>query len=340
MTSITLTSAGAAATALVSGSPYAIVPSAAVGTGLDNYTIGYGNGSLTVDPAALTITASDRTKTYGQTMTFDDTTASTDFSVVGLVNSDTVTSITLTSAGAAATALVSGSPYAIVPSAAVGTGLDNYTIGYGNGSLTVDPAALTITANNRSKVLGQVVTFDETSPSTDFTVTGLLNTDTVTSITLTSAGAPATATVAGSPYPIIPSAAVGTGLDNYTIGYVNGSLTVTYGVCAQYDQSASHKKGSTIPIKVTLCDASGVNVSSAAVILHATNITRVDASASPFAAEDSGNANPDSDFRYAGGFYIFNLSTKSGGFAQGTWQINFLVNGVSDPSYALKFDIK
>ena len=46
-------------------------------------------------------------------------------------------------------------------------------------------------------------------------------------MTLTSAGAPATATVAGSPYPIIPSAAVGTGLANYTITYVAGTLTVT-----------------------------------------------------------------------------------------------------------------
>ena len=77
-------------------------------------------------------------------------------------------------------------------------------------------------------------------------------------------------------------------LDNYTITNTGANFTINYGVCAQYDQGASHKKGSTIPIKVTLCDASGVNVSSAAVILHATYITRVDGSASPFVAEDSG----------------------------------------------------
>ena len=50
--------------------------------------------------------------------------------MVGLVNSDTVDSVTLTSAGAAATATVAGSPYAIVASAAVGTGLGNYDIAY------------------------------------------------------------------------------------------------------------------------------------------------------------------------------------------------------------------
>ena len=33
--------------------------------------------------------------------------------------------------------------------------------------------------------------------------------------------------MAGSPYPVTPSAAVGTGLSNYTIAYVNGQLTVT-----------------------------------------------------------------------------------------------------------------
>ena len=93
-------------------------------------------------------TASDKTKTYGDTVVFDETTPSADFSVTGLVNSDTVASITLTSTGAAATATVAGSPYAIVPIDAVGTGLANYNISYVNGSLTVDPRPLTITASD------------------------------------------------------------------------------------------------------------------------------------------------------------------------------------------------
>src|SRR5204862_173423 len=106
----------------------------------------YVKGSLTVSTATLTVTAANRAKTYGVTVTFDNATPSTDFTVVGLVNSDTVTSITLTSRGAAASATVAGSPYTIVPSAAVGTGLGNYNISYVNGSLTVSTATLTITA--------------------------------------------------------------------------------------------------------------------------------------------------------------------------------------------------
>src|SRR6185503_14517012 len=172
---ITLTSTGAAATATVAGSPYDIVPSAAVGTGLGNYEIDYQDGKLTVDKADLTITAANKTKTYGATIVFDGTTPSTDFSVTGLVNSDTVDSITLTSTGAAATATVAGSPYDIVPSAAVGTGLGNYEIDYQDGKLTVDKADLTITANNKTKTYGDAVIFDQTTPSTDFSVSGLVN---------------------------------------------------------------------------------------------------------------------------------------------------------------------
>ena len=79
------------------------------------------------------MTASARAKTYGQSVTL----AGTEFTTSGLLNSDTVTAVTLTSSGAAATATVASSPYSIVPSAAVGAGLANYTIAYANGALTV-----------------------------------------------------------------------------------------------------------------------------------------------------------------------------------------------------------
>ena len=219
VTSVTLNSAGTGSTAAASGSPYSIVPSAAAGTGLGNYTIGYVNGTLTVSNKALTITANNTNKVYGQTVTF----AGTEFTRSGLVNSDTVTSVNLNSAGTGSTAAVSGSPYSIVPSAATGTGLANYTIGYVNGTLTVSNKALTITANNTNKVYGQTVTF----AGTEFTGSGLVNSDTVTSVALNSAGTGSTAAVSGSPYSIVPSAAAGTGLANYTIGYVNGTLTIT-----------------------------------------------------------------------------------------------------------------
>ena len=60
-------------TAIVAGSPYAITPSAAIGSGVGNYKLAYHDGSLTVNAIALDITANNRTKTYGDAETFAGT---------------------------------------------------------------------------------------------------------------------------------------------------------------------------------------------------------------------------------------------------------------------------
>ena len=220
ITGVAEASAGSPISATVG--TYNIVPFAAAGSGLSNYTITYVNGTLTVSPAPLTITANDATKTYGQTATF----AATAFTETGLVtaNGDTITGVTETSTGAPVSAQVG--TYPIVPSAATGNRLSNYTITYDSGTLTVNPALLTITANNESKPFGTLFTFS----STAFTETGLVtvNGDTITGVTETSAGAPASAPP--GTYPIVPSAATGNRLGNYTITYVNGTLTVNQSI--------------------------------------------------------------------------------------------------------------
>jgi len=194
---------------------YPITVSGAVDT---NYNIVYAPGTLTINPASLTITASNASKSYGQSPSLP----STAFSAAGLLNGDTITSVTLSSAGSAPTA-GTGS-YPIVPSAASGPRSGNYNITYANGTLTVNPTPLTITANNASKYFGQTFTFAGTA----FTSSGLQNGETIGSVTLTSAGAVSTATVVGSPYSIMPSAATGGtfAAANYTLSYSNGSLTV------------------------------------------------------------------------------------------------------------------
>ena len=219
---VTLTSAGAISNAPVSGSPYSIVPSAATGGTFTpgNYAITYTNGALTVNTAPLGITANSRGKTYGQTVVF----AGTEFTPTGLQNSETVGSVMLTSAGAAATASVAGSPYNIMPSAATnGTFTPgNYAITYTNGTLTVGQAVLTITADNTNKIVGETLTF----AGTEFTAGGLQNSETVGSVTLTSGGAGALAPAAN--YNIVPSAPAGGTFaqTNYSDAFVNGTLTV------------------------------------------------------------------------------------------------------------------
>jgi len=280
--------------------------------------------TLTVNPKGLDITANDRTKTYGDAVTF----AGTEFTTGAgqLVNGDSVTSVTLTSAGATATATVSGSPYVITPSAAVGTGLDNYTINYHNASvgLTVNPKGLDITANDRTKTYGDAVTF----AGTEFTTGAgqLVNGDSVTSVTLTSTGAAAGATV--GTYPIVASAAVGTGLSNYTIGYHDGTLTILYstGACLG---SPGHqilqpidftgasvfpkKQGSTVPAKFRVCDFTGNSIGTPGVVTDF-RIVRIISGTGPTDVNDVvTSTTPDSAFRFdtTAMQWIFNISTKN-----------------------------
>ena len=171
--------------------------------------------SFTVNKATLTITANSTSKTYGNTVTF----AGTEFSTSGLVGSDSVASVTLTSAGGAASAAVAS--YPIVPSAAVGSGLGNYTISYLNGSLTVNKATLTITADNQWKTYGSA------NPAFTFTPTGFVNGDTSASALSGSPSLTTTATAASPVGPYTITAAQGTlAAANYTFSFVNGTLTV------------------------------------------------------------------------------------------------------------------
>src|SRR5439155_5736321 len=93
-----VTSPGAAATASVAGSPYAITAAAGTLTALNGYAFAFSSpGQLTVNQRALTVTANDQSKIYGNTFSFAGTEFATNAG--GLVNGDTVTSATLTSAG-------------------------------------------------------------------------------------------------------------------------------------------------------------------------------------------------------------------------------------------------
>jgi alpha-tubulin suppressor-like RCC1 family protein len=91
---------------------------------------------LALNPKAMTVTGGSGTKVYGQALAM----STLGYSVVGLAQGDSITSITQTSAGSAASATVAGSPYAVVPSNPAGINPANYSIAYANGSLTVTKA--------------------------------------------------------------------------------------------------------------------------------------------------------------------------------------------------------
>jgi probable HAF family extracellular repeat protein len=115
----------------------------------------------------------------------------------------------------------------------------------------------------------------------------------------------------------------------------------TYHICLLYDPNKAVKAGSTIPIKLQLCDASGANLSSPDVVLHATGVKLVSTDA-PGALEDTGNANPDNSFRYDAilggtGGYIYNLSTR--GLATGTYALEFTA-GSDTHVYQAQFQVR
>ncbi len=183
--------------------------------------------TATITPRALTITATDATKTYGQGLTFGlvDVTVAQDNGTAptGLVAGDSVTNITVRSDGAAANANASDQPYGITATGATGTGLGNYTITYVDGDLSVERAPLTVTASNQTSIEGQTFVFN----GTEYTVTGLVVAgDSIDSAQIGSAGASPSATSADSPYAVSISDAAGNRLDNYDITYVEGTMTV------------------------------------------------------------------------------------------------------------------
>jgi PKD repeat protein len=99
-----------------------------------------------------------------------------------------------------------------------------------SGDVTISPKALTITAVNQAKCEGSNFTF----AGTEFISSGLVNSDTLSSVTITCGASGIGGTNAGSPYTIEPSAAIGSGLSNYSINYVNGNFTVWSNPTASY----------------------------------------------------------------------------------------------------------
>ena len=111
------------------------------GTSAANYTLTGVTGSVTILPKALTITADNQSKTYGQALAFGS--GSTRFSSSGLQNGETIGSVTLTCAGGDTAAAVG--TYPITPGSPTGGTFSagNYTLSYVPGTFTVNPLPMT-----------------------------------------------------------------------------------------------------------------------------------------------------------------------------------------------------
>ncbi|NHB69041.1 MBG domain-containing protein [Perlabentimonas gracilis] len=183
---------------------YLITPS---GLSASNYSLSYVNGTFTITPKTLTITAENKTKVYGS----DDPAFSIEYS--GFAAADDLSSLSGTLEFSRDAGENVGT-YAIVPS---GYSSTNYTIGYTPGALSITPKLLTISANNASKVYGT------SDPAFTVSYTGFIAGEDKTVLNGTlGTNRESGETVAN--YVITPS---GLSSTNYTISYATGLLSIT-----------------------------------------------------------------------------------------------------------------
>jgi len=131
---------------------------------ISNYTVTSNNGTLTVTPAALSVTAANASRLYGDPNPLFTGT------ITGIKNAD---NITATYASAAVTSPVG--TFAIVPTLVDPTlKLGNYTVTSNNGTLTITPAPLSVAAANANRLYG------DANPLLSGTITGLKNSDAIT----------------------------------------------------------------------------------------------------------------------------------------------------------------
>jgi len=199
-------------TKATAASPAGSYPITASGAASPNYTISYASnkGTLTVSPAALTISAVSTNKAYGAAV------PALTASYSGFVNGDTASS--LTKLPVLSTEATAASPVGSYPITASGAASPNYTINYARGTLTVNAATLTISAVSTNKLYGAAV------PALTASYSGFVNGDTASS--LTQPPVLTTTATAASPMGSYPITASGAASPNYAISYVSGTLTV------------------------------------------------------------------------------------------------------------------
>ena len=206
-------------------------------------------------------------------------------------------------------------------------------------------SSVVLSSSANPSIFGQAVTLTATiSPSSGSVVpTGTVAfQDGTTTLGTTPLNSSGSATITASSFAVAAHPITATYSGDSGFFTSSGSLTenVSYAVRPLYDQTRSVPSGAVFPIKVYLSDASGNDVSSTAVPLHATRIT----SLSGYSASTTspGSANPGGNFRFeaalgpAGG-YILNLNTA--GLAPGKYSVQFTAG--SDPlPHALNFGVR
>jgi hypothetical protein len=151
------------------------------------------------------------------------------------------------------------------------------------------------------------------------------NGDTLTSVTLTSTGAPATAAV--GTYPIVPTDAVGTGLLNYTIKFVDGTLTVNpalatvESIMIEKVKTGKHKTKQVIVVQFS--EAIGMGI--------AQDINNYGLVTVPKSKKQKGKAVPLASESYSASVFTVTLTTRKALVLSPPLKLTIVAAGLLDP---------
>ena len=241
---------------------------------------------LTIAPVPLQVAVSSATKAYGAAM------PTLTFSVSGYVNGDDA-STTFVGTPTATTAATSSSPvgnYAIQVS---NDNLDapNYTITYVDGTLTVNPVPLTITANNSGTSYG-------VAPKLTVYYNGFVNGDNDSS--LTKAPTLTTNATSVSSVGVYTITAAGAVDANYTISYGRAGILIISPAPLEISASGSMTYGGPVP-PLTIAYNGFVNGEDSSILTSQPTATTTATSTSPagsYPITISGAADPNYQITY------------------------------------------
>jgi filamentous hemagglutinin family protein len=213
----------------VNAGTYTIIPSGAASS---TRTLTYVNGTLTIQPVVLRITADDVSRAYGS----DN--PSLGVSNSSLFNGDSLSSIVPNlSLSTSATPASNVGTYTITPSGSTSSG--NYTLTFVPGTLRVTPAPLTVTGTSVTRTYGSA------NPTFEATFDGLVNGDTAASVGTLTLSTTATSASNIGVYAITPS--VANPSSNYELRILPGTLVVAPAVLTIAVDDATRTYGDSNP---------------------------------------------------------------------------------------------
>ncbi len=197
------------------------------GAATGNYTLTYADGSFSITPRSLTITADAKSMVYGDSVPALTYTAGG----AGLVNGDTLSGTLSTSASSSANV---GS-YAITQGTLGAS--SNYAVTYTGANLVVSARSVTVTADGKSMVYGDAV------PSLSYAVSGagLVNGDALSGALTT--GATSAANVGSY---AITQGTLGASA-NYAVTYIGANVAITARPVTVVANGLSMVYGDTVP---------------------------------------------------------------------------------------------